>query len=89
MRPTENAAFLLRNGQCVSAGHGNGVSFFEVFFGSNWDGANHQIKGIRSLRKLRTLHIISFISNRPDRKGTLASDLKGAGARANCILYFC
>ncbi len=34
MRPTENAAFLLRNGQCVCAGHGNGVSFFIYFFGA-------------------------------------------------------
>ncbi len=28
------------------------------------------------------LCILSFISHRPDHKGTLASDLKGAGARA-------
>ncbi len=35
-----------------------------------WDGA---------LRKEHTLHIVSFISHRPGRKGTLASDLKGAG----------
>ncbi len=48
---------------------------------------------VGALSKLCTLHIgsggtdflsstISFISHRPDRKGTLASDLKGAGARA-------
>ncbi len=36
------------------------------FFLSNWDGA---------LRKLFSLHIVSFISHRPDRNGTLASNL--------------
>ncbi len=58
------------------------------FFLSNWDGAPPRVG---ALRKVRTLHIGSggtdfyhprygFISHSPDRKGTLASELKGAGA---------
>ncbi len=39
------------------------------------------LRALGALRKLCTLHIVSFISHRPDCKGTLASDLKGAGAR--------
>ncbi len=35
--------------------------------------------GLGALHKLRTLHIVAFISHRLDHKGTLASDLKGAG----------
>ncbi len=46
-------------------------SFESVRGFSNWDGA---------LRKQHTLHIVSFISHRPGRKGTSASDLKGARA---------
>ncbi len=45
-----------------------------------------------ALHKQYTLHIISFISHRPGRNGTLASDLKGAGARAPlwivCFKYY-
>ncbi len=44
-----------------------------------WDGA---------LRKQHTLHIVSFISHRPERKGTLASDLKGAGPLSGLLKVF-
>ncbi len=32
--------------------------------------------------------LVSFISHRPARNGTLASDLKGAGARAQESLFY-
>ncbi len=68
-------------------GCGNGASRFLIFL-SNWDGAPPRVG---ALSKLSTLHIGSggtdfyrprYRSYRTDRKGTLASDLKGAGARA-------
>ncbi len=40
--------------------------------------------GLGSLRKQHTVHIsiVNIAQTEPQRKGTLASDLKGAGARA-------
>ncbi len=53
------------------------------FFLSNWDGAPLGLGALRKLRRYWFLSsTISFISHRPDRKGTLASDLAGAGAEA-------
>ncbi len=67
----------------VSAGRGNGAARLLFIFLSNWGGAR---LGLGALCKLHTLKIVLFISHRPDHKGTLASDLKGVGARA--FLWF-
>ncbi len=50
-----------------------------IFFIFEYQGWCPPVLG--ALRLQRTLHI-SVISHRPDRKGTLASNLKGAGAQA-------
>ncbi len=51
------------------------------FFYSNCDGA---LPGLGALRKQHTLHIniVNIAQTESQRKGTLASDLKEAGARA-------
>ncbi len=49
------------------------------FFFCNWDGAPRDL--LPNGNSVLCI-LVSFISHRPDRKGTLASDLKGAGARA-------
>jgi len=62
-------------------GRGNDVSHVFFFVLSNWDDA---LPGLGALRKQHTLHIsiVNIAQTRPQRKGTLSSDLKGAGARA-------
>ncbi len=68
---------------CERGGRGRGndasrVFFFCFFFYSNCDGA---LPELGALRKQHTLHIsiVNIAQTGPQRKGTLASDLKGAG----------
>ncbi len=70
------------NMMCERGGRGRGNDASHVFFFySNCDGA---LPGLGALRKQDTLHIsiVNIAQTEPQRKGTLASDLKEAGARA-------
>ncbi len=64
---------------CVSLGDAvAGMTHHVFFFYSNCDGA---LPELGALRKQHTLHIsiVNIAQTGPQRKGTLASDLKGAG----------